>query len=480
MSSETLIAPARPPAWEGEARPTPTGEAPDHDVVIDVRDVTKCYHVYARPSDRLKRALLGWKRRYHKDFWALRGISLQVRRGEAIGIIGRNGSGKSTLMQLIAGVLTPTSGEIRVRGRVDALLELGSAFNPDFTGRENIFLYGAILGLKRRQIEDRFDDIAGFADVGEFLDQPVKTYSSGMKVRLAFSVQVQLDPEILIIDEALSVGDNLFQKRCHQRLKQLREDAGVTLMFVSHQQEVIRTITSRAVLLHEGSARAVGSPAEVLLEYRRLLHEEEKRWATGQVVRMTRRQSAREERTPAISGSATRGVVEKSRSFGDFDAQIDAVEVLDEMGEVCGQFRAGETLRIRVRGRVNVAMSRLNVAIRIRNKEGVKVYSWGTLNQDIDTWASEDPSGRPPVFWDRVFEAGEEFSVEFVCPCRLGHGFYEVQAMVAEERDRYYEEERVLHWQDEAAFFSVRVLKDEHFFGGVCDLNMEARFDGDV
>ncbi len=467
MSSEATII----PRGKAQGKPAPSPSAPDADVVIDIRELSKCYRVFPKPSDRLKQAVWGWKKRYHRDFWALRGINLQIRRGEAIGVIGRNGSGKSTLMQIIAGVLMPTEGEVRVQGRVDALLELGSAFNPEFTGRENVYLYGAILGLKRKEVEDRFDEIASFADIGDFLDQPVKTYSSGMKVRLAFSVQIQLDPEILVIDEALAVGDNLFQKRCHQRLRQLREDSGVTLVFVSHQQEVIRTVTTRAVLLHEGAVRAVGSPGEVVLEYRRLLHDEEKRWAVGHVRQLERQASkTREAARPDV---AANGAV---ASFGDYDAVIESVEILDEMGDPAGQFGAGEPMRIRVRGEVHKPLTHLNVAIRIRNKEGVKIYSWGTLNQDIDSWAATGSSSDAEAFWDREFTGGETFCVEFACDCRLGAGFYEVQAMVAEERDQYYENERVLHWQDEAAFFTVRVRKDEHFFGGVCDLNMRAEF----
>ncbi len=474
MSSDVVI--AHEPTSPGQSpvpvsMRDPRSAAPD-DVVIDIRELSKCYRVFPKPSDRLKQAVLGWKRRYHRDFWALRDINLQIHRGEAVGVIGRNGSGKSTLMQIIAGVLTPTEGQVGVRGRVDALLELGSAFNPEFTGRENVFLYGAILGLKRRDVEARFDDIAAFADIGDFLDQPVKTYSSGMKVRLAFSVQIQLDPEILVIDEALAVGDNLFQKRCHQRLRRLRENSGVTLVFVSHQQEVIRTVTTRAVLLHEGAIRAVGQPGEVVLEYRRLLHDEEKRSAVGH-VRQLERQASKTRETARADAQANG----TPSCFGDFDAVIESVEILDELGDPAGQFTAGEPMRIRIQGEVHTPLTHLNVAIRIRNKEGVKIYSWGTLNQDIDAWATTGPSAEPEAFWDREFAAGERFCVEFACDCRLGAGFYEVQAMVAEERDQYYEDERVLHWQDEAAFFTVRVPKDQHFFGGVCDLNMRAEYD---
>ena len=205
------------------------------DVVIRIEQAGKCYHMYDKPQDRLKQALLRWNRTYFREFWAVRGVSLEMQRGEAVGIVGRNGSGKSTLLQMIAGTLAPTEGRVQVAGRIAALLELGSGFNPEFTGRENVYLNGTILGLSTREIDERFDAIAGFADIGTFIDQPVKTYSSGMMVRLAFAVQVQVSPDILIVDEALAVGDALFQKRCFQRLEELRSQ-GVTLLFVSHDQ----------------------------------------------------------------------------------------------------------------------------------------------------------------------------------------------------------------------------------------------------
>lgn len=471
------------PVAAAGAEPVPA--AADAELALDIRDLAKCYQIYNKPSDRLKQVVFRHKT-YCRPFWALRGVSLQVRRGEAIGVIGRNGSGKSTLMQILAGVLTPTSGEADVRGRVAALLELGSGFNADFTGRENVYLYGSILGMGRKEIDERFDEIAGFADIGEFMDQPVKTYSSGMKVRLAFSVQVQLEPDVLIIDEALAVGDNLFQKRCHQRLRELRE-SGVTLMFVSHQAEVVRQITTRALLLHEGVPRALGDPGEVLLEYRRLLHAEEKRWAVGHM--RTLQSQAERQRQPApkastseaaepvANGHAPEQATDEKRAFGDFDAVVERVEVLDESGEPSGHFYPGEEMVVRIACRARKELTNLNIAIRLRNKEGVKVYSWGTLNQDIETWATLDAGGESDreVFWERRFAPGERVTVDFRCPCRLGLGFYEVQAMVAEERDRYYGDERILHWQDEAAFFHVQVRKDGHFFGGICDLAMEAR-----
>jgi len=442
--------------------------------VVSVQNAGKCYHIYTKPSDRLKQSLMGWRRRYYKDFWALRNVSFEVQRGEAVGIIGCNGSGKSTLLQMIAGTLTPTEGTIEVRGRVGALLELGSGFNPEFTGRENVYLAGAIRGMARSEIDERFDGIAGFADIGEFLDQPVKTYSSGMMVRLAFSVQVQVEPELLIVDEALAVGDNLFQKRCYQRLGELRE-RGVTLLFVSHAQEAIRTLTTRAVLLHHGHVRAIGEPGEVLLDYRRLLHAEERRWLDARLAQETAKRAGGAGLAPVAKAAPRDGAAPEEAgidrlSFGDLEAEITAVEILDERGAGCSVFHTGDAMRFRVGFRVRREMTRLNIALRVRSKEGVKIYSWGTLNQDIAIWAGRMPGG---ATWDRVFKPGE-YSAAFECRCVLGGNFYEVQAAVSEENDRYYQDQRILHWRDEAAFFQVLVDQREHFFGGVCDLGMRA------
>lgn len=492
MSSEAQALESPPgvvPAAQAPGVAPPPPPTTSKDVVIDIRDLGKCYHIYDKPADRLKQSILRWKT-YHRDFWALRDISLQIHRGEVVGVIGRNGSGKSTLMQIIAGVLSPTTGTVGIRGRVAALLELGSGFNLEFTGRENVFLYGSILGMSRREMLDRFDAIAGFADIGRFMDQPVKTYSSGMRIRLAFSVQVQLEPEVLIIDEALSVGDNLFQKRCQQRLQRLAE-GGTTLLFVSHSQETIRTLTTRALLLHHGRARAVGDPAEILLDYRRILHDEEKRWAATRTKQF--QQQARQAEPAATPATAAAGAIEPKpgaaqlaeevaqRSFGDLDAQITAVTILDEQGDEVGHFQPGERITIRVTARINRPLTHLNIALRLRSKEGVKVYSWGTLNQDIALWANRREAPRSePVFWDRQFDAGEDVTVDFDWTCCVGNGFYEVQVMLAEERDAYYGDERMLHWLDEAAFFTVRVAKDEYYFGGIADLRMEAHVTRDT
>lgn len=251
--------------------------------VISVRNVSKCFYSYDKPHDRLKQAIVPRFQRwagdpvttYGKEFWALRDISFDVQKGETVGIVGRNGSGKSTLLQIICGTLTPTLGEIETRGRIAALLELGSGFNPEFTGRENVYLNGAVLGLTREEIDERFDAIAGFADIGEFLNHPVKTYSSGMAVRLAFAVQAQVDPEILVVDEALSVGDARFQAKCFERLRQLKEN-GTSILLVTHSSEQVVTHCNRAILLEKSHVEMIGESRPVVNRYTDILFGREK------------------------------------------------------------------------------------------------------------------------------------------------------------------------------------------------------------
>lgn len=236
------------------------------DVAIRVNHLSKCYHIYDNPKDRLKQTFLGRFKQYYREFWALRDVSFAVLKGESLGIIGRNGSGKSTLLQLIAGTLHPTGGEIDVNGRVAALLELGSGFNPEFTGRENVLLNGTLLGLDRGQIEERFSSILEFADIGEFIDQPVKTYSSGMFVRLGFAVQVSIEPEILIIDEALSVGDFFFAQKCLGRIQELKQ-RGTTVILVSHDVSLVRDLCDRVVYLRKGQMDYVGLAHKGIQKY---------------------------------------------------------------------------------------------------------------------------------------------------------------------------------------------------------------------
>ncbi|PJI46683.1 MAG: sugar ABC transporter ATP-binding protein [Pseudomonas sp.] len=450
-----------------------------NDMAIKVANLSKCYHIYDQPRDRLKQMILprlqrlvGMQpRRYYREFWALQDISFEVKKGETVGIVGRNGSGKSTLLQMICGTLNPTSGEVQTNGRIAALLELGSGFNPEFTGRENVYLNGVVLGLSRDEIDKRFDEIVDFADIGDFIEQPVKTYSSGMMVRLAFAVAVNVAPDILIVDEALAVGDWLFQKRCFQKIEQLVSN-GTTLLFVSHDQESVRTLTHRALLLAHGQSLAWGTSSEVVLEYRKLLHEEESAYFTALLNETTTNTpSSAAEPVEAPARTNTRSEL---MEFGDGHARITGVRVFNSNGEECSSFYPGEQLRINVRCQALATARNLNVAIRLRNKEGVKVYSWGTLNQDISRYSDGHVKD---IFWERKFQSNEEFSVDFLCDCPLGMNLYEVQACLSFEATPDYLQQRILHWVDEAAFFKVLVRKEAYFFGGICDLRMNAIWD---
>jgi lipopolysaccharide transport system ATP-binding protein len=240
------------------------------ELAISLTNISKCFKRYDRPIDRLKEVLLPSKN-HADDFWALRDINLEIPKGQSIGIVGRNGSGKSTLLQIIAGILTPTAGEMNINGRVSALLELGSGFNPEFTGRQNVFFNGRLLGLDKTEIEQKFDRIVEFADIGDFIEQPVKTYSSGMFVRLAFAVATSTTPDILIVDEALSVGDEAFQRKCFARIQSI-QDRGGTILFVSHSASSIVELCEYAILMSHGEILLSGSPKNVVSKYHKLIY----------------------------------------------------------------------------------------------------------------------------------------------------------------------------------------------------------------
>lgn len=242
-----------------------------NDIAISVKNLTKTYRIFGHPGDRIKQFFSFGLKEYHCEFTALRDVSFDIKRGESVGIIGRNGSGKSTLLQLICGILKPSVGTVQVNGRVSALLELGAGFNPEFTGRENVYFQGALTGFTKAQIDERFDEIAAFADIGEFIDQPVRIYSSGMYVRLAFAAAVHVAPDILVIDEALAVGDVDFQAKCLIRMRSL-VDRGVTVMFVSHSIQAVSSFCDRALFLAEGNLSLDGTPAEAIELYRGHIH----------------------------------------------------------------------------------------------------------------------------------------------------------------------------------------------------------------
>lgn len=248
-------------------------------LAIQTDNVGKMFRIFDSPRQRLLQAAWGSRRRLYREFWALREVSFSLERGQTLGIVGRNGSGKSTLLQLISGTLTASQGLIKVSGRVGALLELGSGFNPEFSGIENVYMNGSILGLKRDEIDARLDDILAFADIGEFIEQPVKTYSSGMAVRLAFAVQAHIDPDILIVDEALAVGDELFQRKCFNRLEKLKGN-GTSVVLVTHSCPQIIQHCDQALLLHRGRTRLIGEPQRITTFYQQLANADDTTWDT--------------------------------------------------------------------------------------------------------------------------------------------------------------------------------------------------------
>jgi lipopolysaccharide transport system ATP-binding protein len=428
------------------------------EVVIAVRNVSKAYRLFERPRDRIKQFLTLGLRKYHRDFMALRDVSFDVRKGEAVGIIGRNGSGKSTLLQVICGIIKPTTGSVTVNGRISALLELGAGFNPEFTGRENVYFQGALMGFTATQMAARFDDIVAFADIGDFIDQPVRTYSSGMFVRLAFAVAVHVEPDVLVVDEALAVGDAMFRRRCYARIGRMQAQ-GLTLILVSHDHEVVNNMTRRTLLLAAGDAQFWGETREATHRYRKMLFEDE-------ALRLARDEPGASQ--PEGSGG-------RPGEYGIGGARIAALRILGADGRERTTFQAGEALAFEVAVSIEKPLDKLNVSVVIRTLEGVKVYSWGTLNQDIARWADRTPG---EAFWDMKFEPGRELTVQMSFEGNLGAGHYEVQAVVSRELDKHYGAQQVLHWRDQAGLFKVDMDPRARFFGGICDLRAKAALRG--
>ncbi len=356
----------------------------DDATAISVRNVGKRYDIYSRNIDRLKHILSGGQKSYGTPFWALRECSFEVQCGEAVGIVGRNGSGKSTLMQIIAGTLSPTEGEVHIRGRISALLELGSGFNPQFTGRENVYLSGSILGLNRRQMDEKFDAIASFADIGEFLDQPVEVYSSGMHARLAFSVSVCVEPDILIVDEILSVGDAGFQQKCVGRMKKMLGD-GLTLLFVSHSADMVKSICTRGLYLEHGKTICFGPASTAVDKYMQSLREQTTDRAQ-QNLAIRKPELAKDAEVPLPPARAAAAEESDGLRYGAGQARIESVRLVDEGGVIREGFNFGERVIaevvVGVVGEVT-DINRLDLIFVVRDKAGVDIF--GTTVMDEGT-----------------------------------------------------------------------------------------------
>jgi len=351
------------------------------DIAIKVENLSKCYQIYDTPRDRLKQFVLprmqrvigGQPKQYYREFWALRDVSFEIKKSETVGVLGRNGSGKSTLLQIIAGTLVPTFGEVNSRGVLAALLELGSGFNPDFTGRENIYLNGIILGFSEDAMDERFDEIARFADIGEYLDQPVKTYSSGMAIRLAFAVQACVSPQILIVDEALSVGDEKFQRKCFDYIERLRED-GCSILLVTHSTATVEKFCQRGILLHKGEVHGIGPAKEIVDQYHALLYSDEKAYL--------RYQSANRKETIdslAKESESNTGKNDTTAESIDIRAAITEWGIFDVNDNPCEQFKTGEIIKIQFYVSVQDYVGEIQAGILIRTVEGVSAFGTSTL-----------------------------------------------------------------------------------------------------
>ena len=362
------------------------------EIAIEIKQLSKCYPIYAQPRDRLKqfvlprlKRLLGFPpKQYFREFWALRDISLTVNKGETVGIIGRNGSGKSTLLQMVCNTLNPTCGSIQTHGRIAALLELGSGFNPEFTGRENVYMNATVLGLEQDAIDQRFDDIVAFADIGEFIEQPVKTYSSGMLVRLAFAVIAHVDADILVIDEALSVGDAFFTQKCMRFLRCFMETG--TVLFVSHDASAVLGLCDRAVLLKAGRIERMGAAKEVVEHYLESLYET----APGITKTVTekkntapppREEEYRDPREPLINASNLRNDIQVFQfsdhddGFGTGCARISSVKIMDHHGHALSWLTGGEDVVLEIRALANQEIIRPIVGFQFKDRLGQVIFA---------------------------------------------------------------------------------------------------------
>jgi lipopolysaccharide transport system ATP-binding protein len=404
--------------------------------VISVQNVSKVYHLYQHPFHRVLGAL-ALSRRQKAEFWALRNINLRVEKGEVFALLGPNGSGKSTLLQIISGILQPTSGRVHCSGRIAALLELGAGFNPEFSGRENVYLNGEILGLSRKELEAAFPRIEAFAEIGQFIDRPVKEYSSGMYVRLAFSTAIHVDPEVLIVDEALAVGDAIFASRCVQKFDELRRK-NVTVFLVSHDLGLIKRLADRAAFMLDGRIVMQGSPKDAVNQY------------VGFVL--DREGAGKDRSAGPLEESATGSILNKtSFRHGDGASRVTDVRILDAAGGPCRTFRPGESMLLRIRAEFQQAVSNPVIGILIRNRIGMDIFGTNTRVEHVELGD---------------YEAGDVLEIEFQMDCLLSRQEYTVTVAVQ------YWNGLSQDWLDDVIEFRVEDTKD---VAGVLNLNTRVR-----
>jgi homopolymeric O-antigen transport system ATP-binding protein len=360
---------------------------------VEFEGVSKSYAMYDSPGDRFKELVSLNRLRRHKDFWALHDLTFHVKRGETFCIVGENGSGKSTLLQMVAGILHPSSGTVAIHGRVSALLELGAGFNPEFTGRDNVYLNGSILGLTSRQIDERYHDIESFAEIGDFINQPVKTYSSGMIVRLAFAVAINVDPEILLVDEALAVGDIYFRQRCMRKVHELRS-RGITILFVSHAVADVKAIGDRVLWLDHGRLVDIGEPDRVVSKYLAAMTQKDSTYLMHKAGAEEKRQSTQTVLAPEIVES----IPNIDHRYGDGRAEVLGIAVLDERGQRIHLLEPSSRIvvRISVRAKADVCMPM--IGFMLRNQMGIDFSGTNTAREGYEL---------PPM------QAGDVYTVDF-------------------------------------------------------------------
>lgn len=352
-------------------------------IAIQVENLSKCYQIYNAPHDRLKQFI--WPQlqkmkgraptQFFQEFWALKDVSFKINKGETVGIIGRNGSGKSTILQLICGTLTPSSGSVEINGRVAALLELGSGFNPEFTGRENVYMNATVLGLSNEEIEERFDEIAAFSDIGQFIEQPIKTYSSGMMVRLAFSVAINVNPQILIIDEALAVGDAGFQRKCMRKIEELT-NSGTTLLFVSHDIESVKTICTRAIYLNKGCIQKQGRAKDVCIEYERDVFGASSTGDALETAEQDKSSSATIYLDPELLST-------DEKKYGDGRAIIDTISITNKYLHPANVISSGSIFIISYNVKFLNTVSKPVFGMMLTTKDGICVFGTNTTKQPL-------------------------------------------------------------------------------------------------
>ena len=374
--------------------------------VIQVKNLTKMYKLYDKPSDRLKEALGLTRKKLYKEHYALRDVNFDIQEGECVGIIGTNGSGKSTILKIITGVLTPTQGEVKVDGRISALLELGAGFNMEYSGLENVYLNGTMIGFSKEEIDARLDDILEFADIGDFIHQPVKTYSSGMFVRLAFAVAINIDPEILVVDEALSVGDVFFQAKCYHKFEEFKKQ-GKTILFVSHDLSSVSKYCDRVILLNKGVKLDEGSPKQMVDLYKQLL--------VGQDP--VKQQEADKEKKAAVQSEGTGNFQANPNmlEYGNRMAEIIHFEVLDDRGMLSNTIEKGTEFKIRMKVHFNEDIQEPIMAYTFKNIKGTEITGTNTMFEKAQVARSGAGDECIVNFTQNMDLQGGEYLLSFGC-----------------------------------------------------------------